>query len=97
MTIDLSRILDSEPKQPLKWLGRALETLIRGHGGMEQASQASNRGTRMRRIRFRCITTPTSENVSNRLWVFDFVCQTVLKKDPVNITIGFSLKTSAQE
>ena len=52
MTIDLSRISDSEPNQPLKWLGGALETPIRGHEWTEQASEASNRGTQMRRTRF---------------------------------------------
>ena len=42
MTIDLSRIWDSEPNQPLKWLEWAPETPIRGPGGPKVASKVLN-------------------------------------------------------
>ena len=42
MTMDLSRIWDSEPNQPLKWLEWAPETPIRGPEGPKVASMVLN-------------------------------------------------------
>ena len=42
MTIDLSRIWDSESNQPLKWLEWAPETPIRGPKGPKVASKGLN-------------------------------------------------------
>ena len=42
MTIDLSRIWDSESNQPLKWLEWAPETPIRGPEGPKVASKVLN-------------------------------------------------------
>ena len=67
MTMDLSRIWDSEPNQPLKWLEWAPETPIRGPEGPKVASKVLNMwGFRVESV-FGASKNRKTENAQNEI------------------------------